>query len=106
MKPHTPEPWHVGRGNGEGSVFAESGRMRLEAGGTTLYPICNVIDFEGEGEANECLIEAAPELLESLEWITRCVSFKGPHGTTLYAISNEHMAAAKSAVAKAKGVQP
>jgi hypothetical protein len=35
-KQHTATPWHVGAGNGEGAIFAESGRMRLESGGTTL----------------------------------------------------------------------
>uniref|UniRef100_A0A6M3JL73 Uncharacterized protein n=2 Tax=viral metagenome TaxID=1070528 RepID=A0A6M3JL73_9ZZZZ len=49
---HTPTPWHTGQGNGEGSIFAEEGRMRLENGATTLYPICKMIDFDGEAEAN------------------------------------------------------
>jgi hypothetical protein len=62
----TPGKWHVGQGNGVGSVFADEGRMRAEVGGTTLYPICSVVDFDGEGEANARLIAAAPELLEAL----------------------------------------
>lgn len=61
---HTPGPWHAGQGNGEGCVFTDEGRMRLEAGGTTLYPICRVIDFEGERDANAKLIAASPELLQ------------------------------------------
>lgn len=63
-KQPTNGPWHVGQGNGQGSVFAEEGRMRLEEGGTTLSPICNVIDFDGEREANARLIASAPELMQ------------------------------------------
>ena len=66
MKSHTPAPWHVGAGNGEGSVFSADGRMRLTDKGTALYPVCTVIDFDGEAEANARLIAAAPELLEAL----------------------------------------
>lgn len=67
MSGHTPGPWHIGQGNGEGSVFSDSGRMRLEEGGTTLYPVCKVFDFAGELEANARLIAAAPDLLEALK---------------------------------------
>ena len=66
---HSIGPWHEGQGNGEGFVFAEEGRMRLEKGGiTTLYPICKVITGynQEEDEANAALIAAAPELLEAL----------------------------------------
>lgn len=38
---HTPGPWHMGAGNGEGGIFADDGRMRFE-NGTTLYPIASV----------------------------------------------------------------
>jgi len=65
---HSTGPWHKGQGNGEGSIFAEMGRMRLGEHGTTLYPICSMItecDRE-EDEANAALITAAPELLEAL----------------------------------------
>jgi hypothetical protein len=76
---HTPTPWHAGQGNGSGSIFAEEGRMRFEEGGTTLYPICTVHDFDGEREANIELIERAvnchdalvatvSELLEVCRW--------------------------------------
>lgn len=40
--------------------------MRLESGGTTLYPVCSVIDFDGEAEDHARLIAAAPEMLEAL----------------------------------------
>ncbi len=56
QKKHTPEPWHQGAGNGVGSIFADGDfRMRLEQGGTALYPIavtCRGYD-PVEDEANE-----------------------------------------------------
>lgn len=36
--------WHEGQGNGAGRVFADAGRLRMEQGGTTLYPIAHVYD--------------------------------------------------------------
>lgn len=65
---HTQGPWHVGCGNGEGSIFADEGRMRMETGGTSLYPIATINRGwnEDEDRANGILIVAAPELLDSL----------------------------------------
>jgi len=60
----------------------------------------------GDGEANARLISASPDLLAALQWITRCASIDGPAGTTAYLISDERMAAARAAIAKATGVQP
>jgi hypothetical protein len=59
----------MGAGNGEGSIFADSGRMRLEQGGTTLYPICEINNWwnDAEDAANARLIAAAPELLAALQ---------------------------------------
>ena len=67
-KQHTATPWHVGAGNGEGAIFAESGRMRLESGGTTLYPVCTIVRGwdEAEDPANARLIAAAPCMLLAL----------------------------------------
>ena len=47
--------------------------MRLETGGTTLYPICHNVSTWNidEDDANARLIAAAPELLTALE---TCVS--------------------------------
>ena len=71
-------------GNGAGSIFPESGRVRLEDKGTTLYPIAQINHgwSAAEDDANARLIAAAPELLhalqkidanaaESVEWIRR-----------------------------------
>jgi hypothetical protein len=70
---HTKGPWHTGQGNGEGSIFCESGRMRLESGGTTLYPVCAISRGwdEGEDEANARLIAAAPDLLEACKELVK-----------------------------------
>jgi hypothetical protein len=105
---HTPGPWHMGEGNGEGSIFMTGeGRMRFE-NGTTLYPICTMVRGwkRAEDDANARLIAAAPALLEALEWLTRSPSMTGPAGTTAYIISDERMQAAKAAVAAAKGTTP
>ena len=73
---HTPGPWHIGSGNGEGSIFADSGRTRLEIGGTTLYPICQVNRKweDEEDEANARLIAAAPNMLKALKCCIRELS--------------------------------
>ena len=67
MNTHTKGAWHIGEGNGEGSIFADSGRTRLESDGTTLYPICQVNSGwnDAEDAANARLIAAAPELLDA-----------------------------------------
>ena len=77
-KKHTATPWHIGTGNGEGAIFSESGRMRLESGGTTLYPVCTVVRGwdEAEDQANARLIAAAPELLAALRGLLQ--HFHGP----------------------------
>jgi len=69
MAQHTPGPWHAGEGNGEGSIFmTREGRMRMEQGGTTLYPICTMVrGWEaGEDLANAALVAASPDLLSAL----------------------------------------
>jgi hypothetical protein len=69
-KQHTATPWHVGAGNGEDAIFADSGRMRLEPGGTTLYPVCTMVRGwdEAEDQANARLIAAAPCMLFALQF--------------------------------------
>jgi hypothetical protein len=69
MNKHTPAPWHIGQGNGEGEIFAESGRMKLQNGGIALYSVCSMTSGYNDEEdaANVRLISAAPELLAALQ---------------------------------------
>lgn len=59
----------MGIGNGIGSVFSETGRTRLEDGGTVLYPIASINNGWNavEDAANGRLIVAAPAMLEALK---------------------------------------
>lgn len=97
---HTPGPWHIGSGNGEGSIFADNGRTRLEIGGTTLYPICQVNRKweDEEDEANARLIAAAPELLCMLQRLLDGVLMLPDLPRTLCALDIEQ---ARAAIAKA-----
>lgn len=49
------------------------------------------------------LQDAAPIMLISLFWISRCASMKGPAGTTAYFISDALMAQARALVAQHTG---
>lgn len=90
---HTQGPWHMGAGNGSGSIFSDNGRTRLEIGGTTLYSIAQITRGwdEAEDEANARLIAAAPELLEALQSLTHPMA------------SDEDLQNALAVIAKAKG---
>lgn len=81
MPKHTPGPWHMGDGNGQGSIFADEGRTRLEKDGTTLYPIAMVNHGwnEDEDNANAALIAAAPDLLETLTLLFEHCEIIRPH---------------------------
>lgn len=104
---HTPGQWHIGSGNGEGSIFADNGRTRLEIGGTTLYPICQVNRKweDEEDEANARLIAAAPELLQAiLDLFRECAmvhKYWGDGANTKEA--DAAIKRAKDAIAKATG---
>lgn len=65
---HTKGPWHIGQGNGEGFIFPETGRMRMEMGGTTLYPICKITTgwSEEEDQANARRIVACVNACEGI----------------------------------------
>ena len=97
-KTHTPGPWHMGVGNGEGSIFSDNGRTRLEMGGTTLYPIAQIGRGwnEAEDEANARLIASAPEMLAALEELCADKYLADP-------INADRMGKAKAVIAKVKG---
>jgi hypothetical protein len=63
----SPGNWHRGTGNGEGSVFADKGRMKMEGRGSTLYPICKMVKGWNpeEDEANEIAVAAVPDLVDA-----------------------------------------
>lgn len=96
--------WHVGCANGEGSVFADEGRMSLGPGGTTLTPICTVYDFQGDRDENLRLIAAAPELLDALKsfLLAPSIGSNGPVSATIV-VREYHLRAAWAAVQKATG---
>jgi hypothetical protein len=83
----------MGAGNGEGSIFSDSGRTRLEIGGTTLYSIAQITRGwnEAEDEANARLIAAAPEMLAALQSLTHPMA------------SDEDLQYALAIIAKVKG---
>ena len=96
---HTPGPWHVGIGNGDGSIFPEVGRTRLEDGGTTLYPIAQVNRGWNavEDDANARLIAAAPDLLAALRNVI--ASYRANDPDSMANAIND----AEAAIAKATG---
>jgi hypothetical protein len=99
MNTHTKGAWHIGEGNGEGSIFADSGRTRFESGGTTLYPICEINSGwdEGEDAANARLIASAPELLDALRVAESELRY---HATTR---NSEALNIVRAAIQKATG---
>jgi hypothetical protein len=103
MSKHTKGPWHVGTGNGEGSVFADTGRTRLEQGGTTLYSICSVTRGwnDGEDAANARLIAAAPDMLAMLHEVLALLNNPDADGTDANRVEREILAV----IAKATGEQ-
>jgi len=114
---HSPLPWHVGQGNGAGSVFAASGRMRLEDGHTMLAPICKVIDFDGERDANaEYIVRAVnchDELLGNLLYVDDCCQISDPDLAALedddiltVRITAKAARDIRAALAKAQEVRP
>ena len=94
MSNHTAGEWHVCK-HGTPDYAPQYG---VYADGPDF-----VIVRGDNAKADAELIAGALDLLEALEWITRCASIRGPAGTTAYIISDDAMDRAKAAVRKAKG---
>ena len=109
---HTPGPWHMGEGNGKGSIFKTGeGRMRFEQpGGTTLYPICAMVRGwnDQEDEANARLIAASPEMLEALRGADAAIKYAMAAANTEadYSAICAIQDAVRAAIANATGVMP
>jgi hypothetical protein len=104
MNKHTPAPWKAAHAIAEGSIFSDSGRTRLEDGGTTLYPICSYNRGwnADEDAANARLIASAPDLLQALLSILEHSREFGDiedHETMLVRIQDK----ARAAISKATG---
>jgi hypothetical protein len=104
MNKHTPAPWHVGIGNGEGSIFSDSGRTRLEDGGTTLYPICSYNRGwnADEDAANARLIASAPEMLAALRECLTLLNDPDAEGSDALRVERQIIAAIYKATGDAQ----
>ena len=104
MNKHTPAPWHVGIGNGEGSIFSDSGRTRLEDGGTTLYPICSYNRGwnADEDAANARLIASAPDLLAALRECLTLLNDPDAEGSDALRVERQIIAAIHKATGGAQ----
>jgi hypothetical protein len=93
MNKHTPGPW---------VIVAET---ILDEENKELIAVVHMANFPDApvAQANARLIAAAPEIYETLKWITRCAKIKGPAGTTGYLISDKVMEQAKAAIERQKG---
>ena len=101
MSKYTQGPWHVEIDHATNAP--EFIRAHIDG---EMFDIASVIcDETDNAPANARLIAAAPDLLDALQWITRCASIRAPVGTTAYLISDKRMAEVRAAIAKATGVQ-
>lgn len=104
---HTPGPWHIGAGNGEGSIYKTGeGRTRFDPQiGTALFPICsfNMGWSDGEDAANGRLLAAAPAMLAALHLALLALHMN--RSAVDPVIRAEAKAAARAAIANAEGAQ-
>lgn len=104
---HTPGPWHVSAAGR--SVFAEPNK--IDHRGVTYAPCITegIRPVSEEGNANACLIAAAPEMLAALELIAGLMqSLRESNGWQeigYWCGPRVHRAedAARAAIAKAEG---
>lgn len=89
MNAHTPGPWRASAG---------TGYVAIMAGPTIDRQLAITMTCNPEGCANARLIAAAPDLLAALERLEAGVRLWISRG-----VSDEDMAAARAAIAKARG---
>lgn len=99
MNKHTPGPWEV-------ADLPHSIVVRTESPNKTRYGASRYAAIGGfdrsdpdqldEALANARLIAAAPDLLESLKWLTACVKRPGPHMDPGAALEKADAAIAKA----------
>jgi hypothetical protein len=89
---HTPGPWFA-----TDTIVAESNRTGSNAICDTAHSRYDM--SHDEAKANARLIAAAPDLLAALEMVLNSTTHPGP----LWTVSNESIAAAHAAIARAKG---
>jgi hypothetical protein len=79
--------------------------------GESRYSVCHegggdrvaAIDPDPNAYHFTKLFAAAPALYTAAWWVSRAATMKGPVGTTVYIISDDHIKALRDAVAAAEG---
>lgn len=102
---HTPGPWEWDAGDAGAEFSAPYSTVSVDGGNIIIAEINHYIP---EGRANAQLISAAPELLEALEKIVKCERNRAKdlrHRKAWLPLkfSEERIADAEAAIAKAKG---
>jgi hypothetical protein len=105
---HTKGEWIVDAG-GTDDIQNMADCLLTAKGTKDEWMAVGLADHDGYAESiaychanNAPMIAAAPDLHKALLNITRCAKTFGPHGTTMYFISDKFMADALRAVAKAE----
>jgi len=93
---HTPGPWNYSK-----PTALSNGRFSIYARGPLAYS-ASLEDYGDEAEPNARLISAAPELLDLIEAAVVRIQMANDEGDP---ILSAWLTDAKSAIAKAKGVE-
>jgi hypothetical protein len=98
MGTHTPGPWAITREDHAHAIVSEE---FVIADVFTFQPDCAGVRTDAEGEANARLIASAPDLLDALQAVVNDLEmWPGEKNPEFF----ESMKAARTALAKAKGV--
>jgi hypothetical protein len=93
MSKHTPGPWSYWSGYNPFDKIES--QVTAEGGDIVIASYNSLID---QGEANACLMAAAPDLLEALEGVERLCSQSGYVG-----VNGQYLKVVRAAIAKARG---